>query len=267
MISSTLQNKCNPTLKEDTLTSSVFDLLKYLPADLFWSILKQSLYQDILPKHSGEIQSYQFWARWSTVNITEVSNAHFIEPDLFIQFSDFDIILEAKRYDENQQSTEQRTKQILTYFEEFSGELTGRKLYFIEVGGLHDKTSETITLKERDILIARTDWSSILNVVCTMKSQWDKIAHFSHQGASYVRIFNDLIALIERHGFFKQLWLCELLDYKNEHKFTYDANYDFLNIEKCEPIIKQLWLCELLDYNKKHEFSYDANYDFLNIKK
>ena len=36
---------------EDSLTASVFDLLKFLHTDLFWHILKQALHQDHLPNY------------------------------------------------------------------------------------------------------------------------------------------------------------------------------------------------------------------------
>lgn len=41
---------------EDSFTASVFELLKYLPTELFCSVLKDSLILDNLPVHCGEIQ-------------------------------------------------------------------------------------------------------------------------------------------------------------------------------------------------------------------
>lgn len=56
MISVYYHRKSKMEVKEDSLTATIFDLLKYLPSDIFWSILTRSLYHQKLPKFSGEIQ-------------------------------------------------------------------------------------------------------------------------------------------------------------------------------------------------------------------
>ena len=89
---------------EDSLTSTVFDLLKYLPTEVFYSILRESLYHKKLPIICGEIEKIHFWEKWISKNTT---NSLYVEPDVFIRFSNFDIIIEAKRYNNNQQSEKQ----------------------------------------------------------------------------------------------------------------------------------------------------------------
>lgn len=49
MISYFYHNKGNFRIEEDSLTSVIFDSLKYLPSEIFWRILKRSLIYDTLP--------------------------------------------------------------------------------------------------------------------------------------------------------------------------------------------------------------------------
>jgi hypothetical protein len=123
-------------LNEDQLSSLVFDLLKYLPTEIFYKILKESLYQDKLPKISGNILNFSFWEKWNPDNTT---NIKFVEPDIFVRFDNFDIILEAKRYNENQQYKDQLVNQIQSYFNEFS--VDNKELIYVQVGGLYSKTN------------------------------------------------------------------------------------------------------------------------------
>jgi hypothetical protein len=100
MVSSIQYGKANISLKEDTLTSSVFDYLLLLPDSLFWEIIKKSCYQNNLPGNISFIESYEFWPHWDSENTTKTN---YIEPDMFIRFDNFDLIIEAKRWDNNQQ--------------------------------------------------------------------------------------------------------------------------------------------------------------------
>ena len=104
MVSSVQFGKANIGLKEDTLTSTVFDYLLMLPNDLFWNIIKKSCFQNNLPETINSIESYEYWPHWDSENTT---NKIFIEPDLFIRFDNFDLIIEAKRRDDSQQYLEQ----------------------------------------------------------------------------------------------------------------------------------------------------------------
>jgi hypothetical protein len=100
MISSIQYGKVSVTLKEDTLTSSVFDNLLLLPDNLFWNVIKKSCYQNKLPDSINSVESYEFWPHWDPEN---TNKTNYVEPDMFIRFDNFDLIIEAKRWDNNQQ--------------------------------------------------------------------------------------------------------------------------------------------------------------------
>ena len=98
---------------EDSLTATVFDGLKYLPSQMFWRILRHSLYHNHLPEYSlcGEMVSISFWEKWSAEG-ENIDNVNFVEPDIFIRFKYIDVIIEAKRYNEKQQKIHQMNKEI-----------------------------------------------------------------------------------------------------------------------------------------------------------
>jgi hypothetical protein len=194
-------------LNEDQLSSLVFDLLKYLPTEIFYKILKESLYQDKLPKISGNILNFSFWEKWNPDNTT---NIKFVEPDIFVRFDNFDIILEAKRYNENQQYKDQLVNQIQSYFNEFS--VDNKELIYVQVGGLYSKTNED-NFGDKEIKICKTDWSKILNSIVKMKDNLEILNLDSSQ--SSIRILNDLIKGFSLFNFNKILWL-ESLESKNK---------------------------------------------------
>ena len=72
---------------EDPKTSAVFENLMLLPDNVFWYILKQSCFSsDSLPNNAGQLLSFEFWPHWDSKGTT---NAHFVEPDVFIRFEEF----------------------------------------------------------------------------------------------------------------------------------------------------------------------------------
>lgn len=99
---------------EDSLTSSVFGHLFYLPPTLVWPLLLAAA-----PALSGlgadqcpAIESYEFWPRWSAKGTRNVS---YVEPDIFIRTDSFDLLIEAKRFDYDQQDREQWRDQLRAY--------------------------------------------------------------------------------------------------------------------------------------------------------
>ncbi len=200
MIAYFYQNKGSFRVCEDSLTSTVFDLLKYLPNEIFWSILTKSLYHQKLPKISGEILEFTFWAKW---NANKTDNSRYIEPDLFIRFQEFDLIIEAKRYNENQQKGGQISNEIQSYFNEYGEE--NKDLYFIQLGGLLDlEEVQDCFLNNKKVVICKSDWTKLLDQIVMEKNKLHNLDYA--QTNSYKRIFDDLIKGFEMHSFYKKIW-------------------------------------------------------------
>ena len=129
---------------EDCLTSTVLDLLKYLPNQVFLRILSKSLYHSTLKNIESQIiESIDFWPKWSAEFPMYIKddlppkNERFVEPDVFIRLTDYDIIIEAKRWNKKQQDINQIKRERLAYKKEYDEE--NRNVILIQLGGLIDK--------------------------------------------------------------------------------------------------------------------------------
>lgn len=189
---------------EDSLTAVVFDTLKYLPTEMFWSILKRSMYYDKLPTASGDLSSISFWDKWKADDTT---NSNFVEPDVFLRFNAFDVIIEAKRYDEKQQSRTQMENEIQAYYNEFSED--GKSLYFIQLGGLHDKDDEPdFPFNDKSIVICKTNWTKLLEQIISENNKLkDKTSSIEQ---AYSRILEDAINGFALHRYYQKRWLKDL---------------------------------------------------------
>ena len=96
----------NKSQSEDLKTSSILGSLLLLPDDLLWELLVKSCCggTEKLPDVAGVLDSFEFWPRWNADNTT---NLKYVEPDLFLRFSNFDVIVEVKQFDGNGQYYEQ----------------------------------------------------------------------------------------------------------------------------------------------------------------
>lgn len=91
MLHSTYHHK---ETNEDPKTSAVFENLMLLPDNVFWHLMRQSCFSNTdMPITSGRLLSYDFWPHWDR---TGTDNTNYVEPDLFIRFEEFDVIIEAK---------------------------------------------------------------------------------------------------------------------------------------------------------------------------
>lgn len=223
MISYFYSGKGRKQLKvcEDSLTSIVFDTLKYLPSPIFWSLLKSSLYQDRLPSVSGELVGISFWDKWGAA---DTGNTNYVEPDVFLQFAEFDIIIEAKRWDLRQQYDKQLKNQIIAYNNEFLD--IDKKLYYIKLGGLHSKENEpNYRHIDSEVVICKTDWTRLLDSISEylgkIKSN-DNLVSGSH-----IRILEDCIHGFALHQYYKKKWLSQLKTSGQINHKTFEKQFNY----------------------------------------
>lgn len=180
---------------EDSLTSSIFSLLFYLPVELFWDILFNSCFYQSMPKECGKLLSYEFWPHW---NCKDTENSSYVEPDLFLDFENFHLIVEAKRYDYIQQQNEsQWTAEIIAYRNEFS-ESQRKPLYFIALAGILNGAEKQDVVLSVSITTCR--WARILSEV---KKKISKHLNYNNTqlSDSTLNILNDLVKSFALHGF------------------------------------------------------------------
>lgn len=183
---------------EDYFTSSIFERLLYLPKEMFWEIIRNSCYgNDLLPKYTGEIQTVEFWPHWSAKH-NDITREKFVEPDVFIRFDEFDLLIEAKRYDNKQQNIVQWKNQILSYKLEYGEDK--KDLFLIALGGLYIEDSQQL----ENTLIIKSRWKNILLEVQSFQKQIENSVLSSNQALS--NIFSDMILVFQMFGFSTGKW-------------------------------------------------------------
>lgn len=187
---------------EDTLTSSIFGQLLYLPTELMWGLLRQAVYSTNLPQNCGRMDSYQFWPKWDSAGTT---NRLFVEPDLFFRFTEFDLIIEAKRWDANAQYRGQWEAEIRAYRNEYAGDQ--RRLYFIALGGLRTEKSERVMVEGTEYEVVMCRWSRILRAAEQAVHQLDRRTYSTSSQHAHMRVLDDLISYFGLHGYATGIWL------------------------------------------------------------
>jgi hypothetical protein len=187
-----------PEKQEDKQTALIFSTLLHLPDDECWNIIRDSCYDNELPENPGKIEFYEFWPHWPP----DKNHQRYVEPDLFIRYENFDLIIEAKRYDDNQQYHEQWKSEYISYRKKYGKDK--KNVALIAVGGIYalNISSE----KPGKIIIQKCRWRGLLN---TLYSYSDKYGREQH--ANYDRIVKDCIEYLEYFNFKRLKWLKEIL--------------------------------------------------------
>jgi hypothetical protein len=208
---------------EDSLTASVFQLLAYLPDDVFWRVIRQTLKNEVLPETVGELDHIGFWERWDA---TGTSNERFVEPDVFLVFEEMIIIVEAKRYDTKQQSYGQWENELIAFENENAD--NEKDVFLWALGGIHHLKSQTVPIKKKKYKVRKSTWTMLL---ATIKSELQK---GDNQSRHSQQLLNDLIEAFAFHGFFVGTWFYEAglkkqdikpksIDYFINNKEKYDS--------------------------------------------
>lgn len=184
----------------------------------------KSCYGQIIPNYNSPLLEYSFWPKWDS---TGTRNTNLVEPDLFIKAKEYDIIIEAKRFDYNQQSPEQWESEFQAYLNEY-GELE-RKVYLIALGGIYgdDIKSETIMLSSgkysgKEIQIIKSRWTRILKIAKEIHSKLAGERYTLSAISSVYNIIGDIILGFKIHGYFTGEWF-DMTDFSNltNIKFNY----------------------------------------------
>lgn len=206
---------------EDSLTAAVFSHLLHLPAELFWQILSGTCYSDKLPKYPGEPLHVDPWPNWDAKG---TDNSSRVIPDLFMRFTDFDLIIEAKRWDDGMQSRTQWLRELVAYANEYGEEL--RPVVMIALGGIHARDDDEVShswLPSRNYSSATKQatpmrvacpvhmcqWSRMLEQCKRVRRGWARLDYPSSQSFANVRILDHVIELFGWHGFSTGQWFAD----------------------------------------------------------
>ncbi len=87
MIQAIKHGKTKIEKKEDTLSSSFFGLLFYMPKE----IINQFFIEITKNNEIGEYLNHEFWSHWNSIG---TKNKYYVEPDIFVRFEKIDIIID-----------------------------------------------------------------------------------------------------------------------------------------------------------------------------
>lgn len=201
MLHSTYHNK---DTYEDPKTSSVFETMLMLPDELFWGILRAACFDnDNLPLVSGQIEAYEFWPHWDPTGTT---NTSLVEPDVFIRFQSFDVIIEAKYNDNSGQYSQQWENEIVAYRNEYGND---KLVYFVAVGGNAEKASESVSLV-KDVIVNKCTWLSLLIQITKLRDDYEALPLISNNKSAVIRLLNLLELAFNIHGVYNIHWFDDI---------------------------------------------------------
>lgn len=189
---------------EDPKTSSVFETMLMLPDELFWDLLRSACFDnDNMPIVAGKIEDYEFWPHWDPAG---TSNSTLVEPDVFIRFQSFDLIIEAKYSDRSGQYLQQWENEIIAYRNEYGND---KPVYFMAVGGNAEKASERVPL-EKDVVANKCTWLSLLIRVTKLRDQYEALPMSCNSQSALVRLLNLIELAFYIHGVYNTHWFDEI---------------------------------------------------------
>lgn len=196
---------------EDPKTSSVFENLMLLPDNVFWHILKSScFYNDGMLTNSGRLLSYEFWSHWDN---TGTDNNAYVEPDLFLRFEEFDVIIEAKYGDYGGQYLKQWTQELIAYDNEYRKE--EKPVIFIAVGGNMSMDIVEIKVCGKMHLIFKCNWLSLLIATNKYRSELKRISVPDMNTSATLRLLDNIILAFNINGVYNIDWFNTMATEKN----------------------------------------------------
>lgn len=198
MLHSTYHHK---ETNEDPKTSAVFENLMLLPDNVFWHLLRQSCFSNTdIPITSGRLVSYDFWPHWDR---TGTDNTNYVEPDLFIRFEEFDVIVEAKYGDTGGQYEHQWQQEITAYHNEYGND---KPFIFIAVGGNMSVLAETISVKKEKVKVYKCNWLSLLMSVNKYEKELELISVPDMNYSATMRLLDNIILSFNINGVYNIDW-------------------------------------------------------------
>jgi hypothetical protein len=202
MISAMIKGKTE--VKEDKITSSVFDSLLHLPDEMLWRIIKNSCYDNSnLPTNAGALLDHEFWPHWDKKN---TENERYVEPDLFLCFENIDIIIEAKRED-TKQGKRQWKNELIAYKNK---PYHDKEAVLLAIDGIESENREKINIKKDEIIyVYKTRWTKIYSTIKKCLDEMDKT-----KNDNIIRILSFLEKIMIYYNFMEKTWFNELLEKK-----------------------------------------------------
>jgi hypothetical protein len=180
---------------EDTITSTIIGTLLHLPDQLLWKILREACYaSSVLPKNPGKLGTYEFWPKWDAQG---TENSNYVEPDVFLRFSNADLIIEAKRSDQGGQYSGEWEREMISYDNEYSSSKV--PVVLISLGGNGSNTAnETLRINGQERTIVKCSWVGLYDVLAE---------ELENLAGNNLRIVESLMSACDQFGIRSYQWL------------------------------------------------------------
>jgi len=170
---------------EDFFTATIFTRISYLPIEVQAKIFYELIKKDDLLKIKTLV-SRDFWPKW------DLKGRQYVEPDVFFEYNNIDIIIEAKRNDLTFHGEEQLKNELLAY-REMNLE---KPMFLLAIGG-----GCTMSNDEENIIFVT--WKSLYDVI-------KKIYENTNDNIFSKLIYSDLQEAFKLHGYYPYKWLSTL---------------------------------------------------------
>lgn len=184
---------------EDTLTSSTFGVLQYLPDNILLRIIDGSCgIRTALPKELGRILNIEFWPNF---NAEGTYNSSHVEPDVWIECENYHLLIEAKKIDD----TYGYAQEEYQWFNEIKGlrnEVDDDKdIILIALGGNENLQDYEINVDGQMYNVYTASWFNLLHAVAEIRKE------LSDKDESHsIRLLDDCIRALSEHGYFDMVW-------------------------------------------------------------
>jgi len=176
-----------------------------------------------MPEIIGNIESFEFWPHWDATNTKRTS---YIEPDIFLRFDNFDLIIEAKRWDNNQQYLTQWENEFIAYKNEYAED--EKDVFLLAIGGINNEDEEEISVEGYgEIKIIKCRWNSVLEILINIQSELEGSYYINNNNLKRLVLLT--MNALELHGYIKIKWLDDLIDH-----FSIDYDKSKMTIKEWE---------------------------------
>lgn len=185
------KNNANPE-SEDCRTSTVLGTALCLPDKVLESLFKACLTSKDtrIDGDWGRLEDYKFWPSWDAEGTENKSR---VEPDVWLRFTEIDVIVEVKRNDSEGQNHKQWKNEIKAFhnsFPEYS-----KLLLFIALGG---NTGIDGCYLGEEVLLCQLTWLRFRQVVDNM---------LALESLECERVLRQIQMACDYYGFRSYSWL------------------------------------------------------------
>ncbi|MCG8477004.1 MAG: hypothetical protein MI784_16175, partial [Cytophagales bacterium] len=166
----------------------------------------------------GEIREFHFWPHWDG---TSTGNTNFVEPDVFLRFNSFDLIIEAKRHDDNQQYEGQWRNELIAYRNEYGED--EKTIYIIALGGINDEDPFPLSEEKIQTTVYMSRWNTVLREVRKRKRLLDDSNEWKESNESIRRVLDDIIMSFGIYGFSTAKWFEDFSQREKIRKTSIDC--------------------------------------------